>query len=131
MDEQTNHILDTVPVGALATIDSDGAPRVTPLHFARYENGIIWVSDDRAIHSVNVQRAESVQFVVWDEQKRAVYLTTTVSIVPESMRAAVEQAYRSKLGNFMPRVVQPQWYYVPIGQRDEETTVGNWVHYIA
>ena len=43
MNELAKEILDTVEVGALATVNVDRTPLITPLHFARFGNSIIWI----------------------------------------------------------------------------------------
>lgn len=132
MDKITTEILDSVPVGALATVNRDRTPLITPLHFARYgEDQLIWVSDRQSRHAVNAYRTGRVEFVVWDEQKRAVFLTTEVRELPENETDAALEAYQAKLGDFMPRVERLQFYVMPIGQLDENSTTGNWLHYIA
>lgn len=132
MHKLTEDILDSVQVGALATVNRDRTPLVTPLHFARYKNdNIIWISDRQSRHAVNAYRAGRAEFVVWDEQKRAVFLTTEVQELPEAEKEAALAAYAAKLGDFLPRSKQSQIYIMPIGQLDEKTTTKNWLHYIA
>ena len=132
MNKLAIKILDTVEVGALATVNRDRTPLVTALHFARLEDMIIWVSDPTSRHAHNAFRTGKTEFVVWDEQKNAVFLTTTVrEIVDEAELAAAQKAYAKKLSNFMPQVDRPQFYAMPIGQLDEKTTTENWPHFIA
>ena len=127
MDKITTDILDTVEVGALATVNRDRTPLITPLHFVRYKNdNIIWISDRQSRHAVNAYRSGVVEFVVWNDQKSAVFLTTTVRELPEAL-----EIYANKLGDFMPRVEHRQIYIMPIGSLDEKTTTGNWRHYVA
>ena len=129
MDKITTDILDTVEVGALATVNSDRTPLITPL---RYKNdNIIWISDRQSRHAVNAYRSGVVEFVVWNDQKSAVFLTTKVRELPEEEEVAALEAYANKLGDFMPRVENRQIYIMPIGQLDEKNTTGNWRHYIA
>ena len=132
MDKITTDILDTVEVGALATINRDRTPLVTALHFARLDDMLIWVSDPTSRHAHNAFRTGKAEFVVWDEQKNAVFLTTTVrEIVEETELMAAQEAYAKKLGDFMPQVDRPRFYAMPIGQLDEKTTTENWLHFIA
>ena len=132
MNDTAREILDSVQVGALATVNRDRTPLVTPLHFARYKNdNIIWISDRQSRHAVNAYRAGRAEFVVWDEQKRAVFLTTEVQELPEAEKEAALAAYAAKLGDFLPRSEQSQIYIMPVGQLDEKTTTQNWLHYIA
>lgn len=131
MNELTKRILDTVEVGALATVNRDRTPLVTPLHFARLDDHVVWVSDRESRHSHNVYRTGKAEFVVWDGQKRAVYLSTTVSEIPATDQQRALDAYQKKLGGFMPKATTPQWYSAPIGQLDDNSTTKNWVHYVA
>ena len=131
MNELAKEILDTVEVGALATVNVDRTPLVTPLHFARFGNSIIWISGPTAHHSENAFRNGKAEFVVWDDKKRAVFLKTNVTELPESEKEAAMTAYKEKLADFMPRCQNPQIYVAPIGELDEKTTTGNWLHFIA
>lgn len=131
MNELAKEILDTVEVGALATVNIDRTPLVTPLHFARFGNSIIWISEPTARHSENAFRNGKAEFVVWDDKKRAVFLKTNVTELPESEKEAAMAAYKEKLADFMPRCQNPQIYVAPIGELDEKTTTGNWLHFIA
>ena len=124
-------ILDTVEVGALATVNVDRTPLITPLHFARFGNSIIWISEPTARHSENAFRNGKAEFVVWDDKKRAVFLKTNVTELPESEKEAAMVAYKEKLADFMPRCRNQQIYVAPIGELDEKTTTGNWLHFIA
>lgn len=131
MNELAKEILDTVEVGALATVNVDRTPLVTPLHFARFGNSIIWISEPTTRHSENAFRNGKAEFVVWDDKKRAVFLKTNVTELPESDKEAAMAAYKEKLADFMPRCQNPQIYVAPIGELDEKTTTGNWLHFIA
>ena len=132
MNKLATDILDTVEVGALATVNRDRTPLVTALHFARLDAMRMWVSDPTSRHAHNAFRTGKAEFVVWDEQKNAVFLTTTVrEIVEETELMAAQKAYAKKLGDFMPQVDRPQFYAMPIGQLDEKTTTENWLHFIA
>lgn len=131
MNELAKEILDTVEVGALATVNVDRTPLVTPLHFACFGNSIIWISEPTARHSENAFRNGKAEFVVWDDKKRAVFLKTNVTELPEPEKEAAMAAYKEKLADFMPRCQNPQIYVAPIGELDEKTTTGNWLHFIA
>ncbi len=131
MNELAKEILDTVEVGALATVNVDRTPLVTPLHFARFGDSIIWISEPTARHSENAFRNGKAEFVVWDDKKLAVFLKTNVTELPESEKEAAMAAYKEKLADFMPRCQNPQIYVAPIGELDEKTTTGNWLHFIA
>ena len=131
MNELAKEILDTVEVGALATVNADRTPLVTPIHFARLDDSIIWISEPTARHSVNAFRRGRAEFVVWDDKKRAVFLKTNVTELSESEKETAMAAYKKKLSSFMPRCQNPQLYIAPIGKLDEKTTTESWLHFIA
>ena len=131
MNELAKEILDTVEVGALATVNADRTPLVTPIHFARLDDSIIWISEPTARHSVNAFRSGRAEFVVWADKKRAVFLKTNVTELSESEKETAMAAYKKKLSSFMPRCQNPQLYIAPIGKLDEKTTTGSWLHFIA
>lgn len=132
MNGLAEQILDTVEVGALATVNRDRTPLITPLHFARCGNDIVWISDRQSRHAVNAFRTGKAEFVVWDNQKNAVFLTTNVREVTDNVeKTTFLKAYKDKLGDFMPMVSNLQLYAMPIGKIDDNSTTQNWLHYIA
>ncbi|MFE6968281.1 pyridoxamine 5'-phosphate oxidase family protein [Isoptericola sp. NPDC057653] len=86
-------VLATVRYVALATIDPDGAPRVSPVFFTRDGADVYWVSSPQAHHSRNLEREARVEGVVFDSTVRvggaeAVYLTGRARRVPDAELAA-------------------------------------------
>ena len=131
MDENSKNLLDIVQVGALATVNPDGSPLITPLHFARLDKNIIWITDRDSQHSKNHQNGQPIEFVAWNDQKQAVYLKTTASEVEENKLAAAEKAYQIKLGDFRPVVENPTFYKAPIGELDKDFPDGIWKHFVS
>ncbi|OYX41505.1 hypothetical protein B7Y94_05015 [Candidatus Saccharibacteria bacterium 32-49-12] len=56
MNEEVKSILDTVHVGVMATVNRDRTPAVAPLHFARLDDSIIWISSRTSRHAQNAMR---------------------------------------------------------------------------
>lgn len=132
MHRLTEDILDSVQVGALATVNRDRTPLVTPLHFVRIGEEVMWISDRDSRHALNAFRTGKVEFVVWNDKKDGVFLTTTVrEVTDEAEQEAIMAAYTQKMHGFVPPVPTPRIYAMPIGQLDEKTTTKNWQHYIA
>lgn len=131
MNEEAEKILDTVQVGAIATINRDRTPLITPLYFARLEDSIIWLSDPATRHSENVFRNGKIEFVVWNEQKQAVFVNTTAGELPEEQKEAALEAYKKKLGDFLPPMDKEQIYAAPIGKIDDNSTTQNVWHFVA
>ena len=74
----------------LATVHPDGRPRVSPVYFNHHEHrAFYWVSSRDAQHSHNVVAEPRMSAVVFDSttppaENRAVYMTGTVTEVPEA-----------------------------------------------
>lgn len=132
MNQLAIDILDAVEVGALATVNRDRTPLVTPLHFVRVNDEVMWISDRDSRHALNAFRTGKVEFAVWNDKKDGVFLTTTVrEVTDESEQEAVMAAYKQKMHGFVPPVPTLRIYAMPIGQLDENSTTGNWLHFIA
>lgn len=131
MNDTVKAILDTVPVGVMATVNRDRTPLVTPLHFARFEDSIIWISDPATRHSENVFRNGKIDFVVWNEQKQAVFVNTTATELLEEQKEAALEAYKEKLGGFLPPADKAQLYVASIGSIDDNSTTKNTWHFVA
>lgn len=131
MTELAQNILDTVPVGAMATVDRDRSPRVSPLHFSRLGDCIIWLSSRSSHHAENAIRSGKVEFVVWNDQKQGVYLHTSALVVPEERLDEAYAAFAKKHGEFRPKSDDIEVYMSPIGKLDENSTTQNTWHFIA
>lgn len=131
MDEISKNILDTVLIGALATVNQDGSPLITPLHFARMEDYIIYITDENSQHSKNTERGERVEFSAWNDQKQAIYIKSIVEKIPKNELEKSEICYKNKLADFKPNLKNPAYYKVKIGIPDEKYERGIWQHYIS
>lgn len=131
MSEGAKQVLDTVRVGAMATVNADNTPLATPLHFARFEDSIIWISDPDSRHASNVLRGSRVEFVVWNDSRQAVYLTTSASIIAVEKREEALKAYEKKLGKFIPSVDKWEVFVSPLGKIDEKSTTQHMWYFIA
>lgn len=131
MNDEAKQILDTVYVGAMATVMKDGSPHATAIHFARHEDSIVWISPGWTRHAKNAVRSGKLSFVVWDDQKRAVHLTTNAQPVSDEEREKVLESYKKKLGDFLPPLDDLTFYLSPIGKLDENNTTQNIWHFVA
>ena len=131
MNEDVKNLLDTVKVGAMATVKSDGTPLATPLHFARTGNSIVWISSPESRHAVNALRTGRLEFVVWNEQRQAFYLNTTAVLAAGEEREKALTDYKKKLGDFLPKLDELGVYISPVGELDENSTTQNMWHFVA
>ena len=131
MNEAVKDILDTVPVGVMATVNRDRTPAVAPLHFARLDDSIIWISSRASRHAQNAMRTGRLEFVVWNDKKQAVYLNTSALVVSKDKEPEALQAYAEKFGEFRPKSDDVEIYISPIGKVDENSTTQNMWHFVA
>lgn len=131
MNKDIEQLLDTVPVGAMATVNRDRTPAIAPLHFARMDDAIIWMSSRASRHAQNAIRSGRVDFVVWNDKKQAVYLNTTVMVASDNDEKLALEAYAKKFGDFKPKGETIEVYISPIGELDENSTTQNVWHFIA
>lgn len=131
MDDQVRELLDTVPVGTMATVNRDRTPAIAPLHFARLDDAIIWMSSRASRHAENAIRSGKVEFVAWNEQKQGVFLHTTAMVLPEERLEEAYEAFAKKHGGFKPKSDDLEVYISPIGELDENSTTQNMWHFIA
>ena len=131
MNETAKNILDTVPVGAMATVNRDRTPWVSPLHFAILDDAIIWMSSRASKHAQNAIRSGKVEFVVWNDQKQGVFLRTTALVLLEERLEEAYAVFAKKHGGFKPKSDDLEVYISPIGQLDENSTTQNMWHFVA
>lgn len=131
MNKEVEEILDTVPVGAMATVNRDRTPSIAPLHFARLGDSIIWMSSRATKHAQNAIRSGKVEFVVWNDKKQGVFLHTTALVLPEERHEEAYEAFAKKHGGFKPKSDDLEIYISPIGTIDENSTTQNVWHFVA
>ena len=131
MNEEVKNILDTVHVGTMATVNRDRTPAIAPLHFARMDDQIVWISNRTTRHAENAIRSGRVEFVVWNDKKEAVYLHTGALVATGDVEQKAIEAYSRKFGDFKPKGDQVEVYISPIGQLDENSTTQNMWHFVA
>ena len=89
LDEMARRVIDGNLYMTLATLESDGAPRLSPVYFtpARYTH-FYWVSSPEARHSRNVLERPDVQIVIFDSSLavghgEAVYMAAQARQIPD------------------------------------------------
>lgn len=120
MNSQIQKLLDTVPVAGLATINLDGTPWATALHFAHDGQYLYWFSSDSAIHSINIAHNPKVSLTLWspDESQGlcGIYLQSRAEKTAD--RKCVEEAYLAKFGAIPESFIPYDVYRAPLGQID-------------
>ena len=89
---------DTVRVGCLATINADGTPRATPLHFLLTETELVWLSYETAVHSQNIARGSKASFATWESTTVATRVDGVARVASGDEAERLTQLYRDKIG---------------------------------
>jgi uncharacterized pyridoxamine 5'-phosphate oxidase family protein len=105
LDAMARRVIDGNLYMTLATLDPDGAPRLSPVYYtpARYTD-LYWVSSPDAHHSRNLHERPEVQIVIFDSsvavgQAEAVYLAARARQVPdEQLDAVLGEAFGGRGG---------------------------------
>jgi hypothetical protein len=98
-------VIDANHYMTLATVDSDGRPRLSPVYYtaARY-TAFYWVSSPEAQHSRNLAESPEAQIVIFDStapvgKGEAVYLRGTAKqLADEELEPVLPEAFRTATG---------------------------------
>ena len=100
--EAARAIVDANSYMTLATADADGTPWASPVWFAheQYET-FLWMSQPDARHSRNIAARRDIAIVIFDstvspDQRNAVYVEATASIVPDAELADAVAVYGAR-----------------------------------
>jgi hypothetical protein len=98
-------VIDTNHYMTLATVEPDGAPRLSPVYYtpAGYTD-LYWVSSPDARHSRNVADRPEIRIVIYDSSAKvgdgeAVYLAATArQVADDELDAVIPHAFRATAG---------------------------------
>jgi hypothetical protein len=105
LDAMARRVIDGNLYMTLATLDPDGAPRLSPVYFtpARYSD-FYWVSSPDAHHSRNLLERPEVRIVIFDSSvavghAEAVYLSARARAIPaDELDAVIGEAFAERGG---------------------------------
>jgi hypothetical protein len=105
LDAMARRVIDANHYMTVATLDPDGAPRLSPVFYtaARYTD-VYWVSSPAAHHSRNLLARPEVQIVIFDStalvgDAEAVYLAAAARpVADEELEGVCGEAFRTTAG---------------------------------
>jgi hypothetical protein len=105
LDALARRVIDVNHYMTMATLDSDGRPRLSPVYYtaARYSD-FYWLSTPGAHHSGNVAARPEVEIVIFDStaavgEGEAVYLSAVARrIRDDELDAVCPEAFRTTAG---------------------------------
>ena len=130
MDART--IINENLIGAVATINADGSPWVTPLHIFADDENVYWFSTLERQHSGNIKNDGRASLALYDADTtgglKGVYISGHAEMSDDY--DYVHELAVKKLGLFPKAFEGAAAYKLPIGALDEEKSTGNcWYFY--
>ncbi len=118
LSSQIREILSDIPVANLATVNKQGTPWASVLHFAFDEEYVYWFSAEDAQHSRNIERDPKVSLNVWirGDDLQGVYLQSKAELLTD--RSAAIEAYQEKFHSFPANFAAHKAYRASIGNID-------------
>lgn len=134
MNEQARAILDANVLGVLATVNEDGSPWATPLHFVADDEALYWFSSSSRAHSSNLARDSRANVALFspDTSKglHGVYVSGRAEALGDAERARAHQIFEQRLGVVPVNFATWGAYRLPIGTLDEQKSTGScWYFY--
>lgn len=134
MNEQARAILDENILGVVATINEDGSPWATPLHFVGDDKALYWFSTTDRVHSVNIERDNRVGVSIFspDESQgpKGVYVHGRAERLDDEGRVEAYKLFEGRLGSVPAVFDTASAYRLSIGTLNEQKSTGNcWYFY--
>lgn len=121
------------PVGALATVNADGTPWVTPLHVAVDEEMVVWLSSENTQHGQNIARDNRISLTLWSntevENVKGVYVQSRAEIVTGAKEIAARQLYARRFGAVPEKFLAAETYIAPLGDINTTKTRGGRLYF--
>lgn len=134
MNDEARQILEQNLVGAVATVNEDGSPWVSPVHIFSDDEAVYWFSDANKQHSLNIDRDPRVSLTLFspDASKgtKGVYINGTAEKLDVEATTQAKQLMVKKIGKVLSVFDKSTGYRVKIGNLNSSKSTGNcWYFY--
>jgi len=134
MPDEVRTILNDNLVGAIATLNEDGSPWVSPVHIVSDDEAVYWFSKETAQHSVNVARDPRVSLTLFSPDlsrgPKGIYVNGTVERLDVDATTESKKLLEAKIGFLPPNFVEAAGYRLKIGELNRGKSTGNcWYFY--
>ena len=134
MSDEARAILNENLVGAIATINKDGSPWVSPVHIFSDEEAVYWFSNEDKQHSLNIETEPRVSLTLFSPDAsrgpKGVYINGIVTKLDVDSTTEAKKLIEAKIGKMIPVFEKATAYRLPIGQFNSSKTTGNcWYFY--
>ena len=134
MNEDVKAILTNNLVGAVATVNEDGSPWVSPVHIFSDEEAVYWFSNEDKQHSLNVAHDPRVSLTLFSPDAshgpKGIYVNGIVSKLDVDATTEAKKLIEAKISKIIPVFEKATAYRLPIGQLNRGKSTGNcWYFY--
>lgn len=134
MNDDIRSILEENLVGAIATINEDGSPWVSPVHIFSDDEAVYWFSNEDKQHSLNAERDPRVSLTLFSPDlsrgPKGVYINGKVQKLDDEATTAAKQLMVAKIGKILPVFETATAYRLPLGTFNSSKSTGNcWYFY--
>lgn len=134
MNDEARAILSENLIGAVATINEDGSPWISPLHIFSDEEAVYWFSNDDKQHSINIEKDPRVSLSLaaadMSHGPKGVYINGNATKLDVDTTTEAKKLIEARIGKIPPAFENASAYRLPIGQPNSGKTVGNcWYFY--
>lgn len=134
MNEEVRAIFDANLVGAIATVNEDGSPWVSPLHIVTDERAVYWFSTEDKQHSLNVERDPRVSLTLFSSDlsrgPKGVYINGNADKLDVAATTEAKKLLEAKIGFLPQSFVDATGYRLTLGEINRGKTTGNcWYFY--
>ncbi len=134
MTEQARAVFDEHVIGAIATVNHDGSPWVTPLHMVADDEYVYWFSKETAVHSQNISRDSRVSLSLFSPDdssgRRGVYINGSATLLVDDDDQHAREVLTARTGVPLEVFANDTAYRLPLGQFDKEKSTGRcWYFY--
>mgnify|MGYP003582214155 CR=1 FL=1 len=134
MNDEVKSILTDNLIGAVATINEDGSPWVTPVHIVSDDEAVYWFSSETTQHSQNIERDPRVSLTLnspdLSRGPKGVYIQGSAQKLDVDATTESKKLLEAKIGFLPPNFVEWTGYRLEIGENNRGKTHGNcWYFY--
>ena len=134
MTEEARTILNDNLIGAIATINEDGSPWVSPVHIVADDERVYWFSKETTQHSLNIERDPRVSLSLFSTDltkgPKGVYINGPATKLDVDSTTKAKRLLEGKIGFLPPNFVEASGYGLKIGEINRGKSTGNcWYFY--
>lgn len=134
MSDEARAILNENLVGAIATVNEDGSPWISPVHIFSDEDAVYWFSEEQRQHSINIEKDARVSLTLFSPDAsrgpKGIYINGEVTKLDVDATTEAKKLIEAKIGKIIPVFEKATAYRLPIGQFNRGKSTGNcWYFY--